>query len=123
MSKDLPYYRALPYGRAIAREARDDGSVYFVAWIREIPWIRIHGSDEPEARTRLGGMFEDAIEAMIESRDKIPEPVLWPDSVGTVPAPRARWRRTETAKPTPTVEQDPAEPWLPLHNNPEMTGV
>ncbi len=65
MSKDLPYYRSLPYTRRVRLE-EDKGGEYFVL-----------------------SAFDDAISAMLEWGREIPEPDAWPGKDFVPAAPRA----------------------------------
>lgn len=77
MTKDLTYYRRLPYTRRV-EVRQDDSTTYFLARIAEIPFIRIHGASQEDALAALQEVFDDCIQAMIDSGDEIPEPRPWP---------------------------------------------
>lgn len=77
-SKDVAYYRRLPYTRKLELRQDGDGSVYFIARIKEIPALRIDGETREEALLKLDETFDDWIESMLEMGDEIPEPDVWP---------------------------------------------
>ncbi|MDP2957602.1 MAG: type II toxin-antitoxin system HicB family antitoxin [Longimicrobiales bacterium] len=79
-------YRRLPYHRQVSRLTEDDGT-YFVAFVREIPWIRAFGDTPVEALYELDQVFDDCIETILAAGDEIPEPVLWPANYGAPDAP------------------------------------
>jgi predicted RNase H-like HicB family nuclease len=116
--KDLAYYKRLPYNRVL--EPQTEGG--FIARIEEIPWIRIDGETREEALLRLHETFEDCVTTLIERGDEVPEPVLWPESVGPVPQDpvvrRVAFASSHArlplaaAPPAPPPRFDvPAEPW------------
>lgn len=76
--RDSAYYRSLPYTRKVDLRTDPDGAVYFLAFIEEIPPLRIHGSSREEALLRLDEVFDDVIESMLENAEEIPEPERWP---------------------------------------------
>lgn len=91
MSKSLDYYRALPYTRSLELVTEEDGT-YFLAFVKEIPWIRAFGDTRDEALAELGAIFMDGLEAMLEAGDEIPEPQVWPMTFQST-APRVRRSR------------------------------
>lgn len=78
-------YRALPYSREVELVVEEDGQVYFLARISEIPWVEADGETREEALLRLHEIFDDAIESMLESGDEVPVPDAWPASLGYSP--------------------------------------
>lgn len=73
------YYRRLPYRRLVEIErGEESGRDHFVAFIEEIPWIRMPGDSREEALLNLDEMFDDCIQALLDEGVDIPEPVLWP---------------------------------------------
>jgi len=91
--KDVSYYRRLPYARTVALVAEAGGGTYFLASIEELPGVRGSGADPSEALMALQDAFEDYLEAMSSWGKAIPEPELWPSSLGfeamkIQPAPR-----------------------------------
>ena len=87
MSRDerVLRYRAKPYTREVGL-IEEDGRAYFLARIKEMPWVRIHGESREEALMRLDEIFDDAILSLLEAGDEIPEPEAWPSSYGEPPA-------------------------------------
>ena len=83
-SKTAEGYRALPYFRKVDLLTEDAGSSYYVARIKEIPWIEADGETREEALLKLDEVFEDAIEAMLHAGDEVPGPKAWPESLGYV---------------------------------------
>lgn len=78
MGKDAAYYRRLPYRRVVVPVDEADGEHYYLAYVRELPSIEIHGDTPEEALLRLDEIFDDCVEAMIDAGEDIPEPDLWP---------------------------------------------
>ncbi|MBI4520051.1 MAG: type II toxin-antitoxin system HicB family antitoxin [Gemmatimonadetes bacterium] len=80
MPKDVAYYRALPYRRVV--EVRQDtaGRAYYLAYVAEIPGIRIDGATREEALMKLDEIFDELMQALIEEGQQIPEPEPWPGS-------------------------------------------
>lgn len=113
--KDLAYYLALPYTRKVDKREGEAG-VYYIASIAELPWVQIHGSDPVEAKTKLDDLFEDAIEALLDAGDEIPEPELWPASVGVFenaskPRRVGLFKRKYPPREVPTVSDSHESPW------------
>ena len=81
-------YRKLPYTRRVER-LTEDGEVYFVAYVAEIPWIRIDGGSPEEALLKLSETFDDCVQTMLDAGDHVPTPVQWPDNFGRPPRPEA----------------------------------
>lgn len=77
-TKDVAYYRRLPYTRQVDLRRDSDGSVYYVARIKEMPSLRMDGETREEALLKLDETFDDWIESMLEMGDEIPEPDVWP---------------------------------------------
>lgn len=79
--KTPAYYRRLPYRRLVEVErGEESGRDHFVAFIEEIPWIRMPGDSREEALLNLDEMFDDCIRAMLDEGVHIPEAILWPGS-------------------------------------------
>ena len=116
MSKDLSYYRSLPYARRVRLDA-DEGGDYFVAYVAELDGVEADGASPVEATYNLLSAFDDAIEAMLEWGHKILEPDALPGRDFVPAAPRAaftddsaqlRWQDVELsgASSVGTVERD-----------------
>ena len=74
MPKTVNDYRALPFNRTVRTTDEEDGS-YYVAFVEELPWIRVYGDTREEVRYLLDQSFDDAIQTMLDAGDEIPEPV------------------------------------------------
>lgn len=75
--KTAAHYRGLPYTRRV--EPREEGDhLFYLSWIEELPSIEIHGDSREDALARLSDIFDDCVEAMLESGEEIAEPALWP---------------------------------------------
>lgn len=72
--KNIADYRRLPYRRRVDKVV-EEGQAAFVAFVEEIPWIRVHDDDRIAALKMLDEIFDDAIKAMLEAGDDIPEPL------------------------------------------------
>lgn len=83
------YYRSLPYRRVVDKVVEEDGAMYYLARIQEIPWMEIDGDTREEALLRLDEEFDHMIQAMIDRGTEIPEPPAWPYSDATPGAPPA----------------------------------
>lgn len=110
--KTLADYRVLPFTRRVELVTEEDGT-YFAAFVEEIPWIRAYGDTPVEAYHGLAESFEDALQAMIDAGDEIPEPKGAPEKWGSPPD-RERWksRRDEVAYVpvvVPGLEDEPAD--------------
>ena len=75
--KTAAHYRGLPYTRRVAPR-EEGGHLFYLARIEELPSIEIHGDSREAALARLSDIFDDCVEAMLESGDQIAEPALWP---------------------------------------------
>ncbi|HUP51812.1 MAG TPA: hypothetical protein VM198_05015 [Longimicrobiales bacterium] len=73
MTSDVKEYRQLPYTKVV-RKAEEEGITEFVAYIEEIPWIRVNADEREEAYLLLDETFEDALRAMLDAGDEIPVP-------------------------------------------------
>jgi len=84
MSKDLAYYRLLPYERewAVGEEA---GEKYFVVRLKDLPAVAGDGSTRDEAANDLREAFDEFVSAWIEGGRQIPEPAR-PFTVPSLPA-------------------------------------
>ena len=73
MSKDLAYYRLLPYEREwMMRE--EAGHKYFVVRLKDLPAVAGDGSSQDEAVEDLRTAFDEFVVAWIEAGRPIPEP-------------------------------------------------
>ena len=91
MSKDLAYYRLLPYEREwVMRE--EAGEKYFVVRLRDLPAVAGDGSTRDEAVDDLREAFDEFVSAWIEDGRRIPEPAR-PFTVPSLPAhsPTGEW--------------------------------
>ena len=68
----------LPWRRVVERRVGDGGTAYYIASIREIPFIRIDGASREEALAYLNEILPECLEAMIQAGDEIPAPPAWP---------------------------------------------
>ncbi|MDZ7781129.1 MAG: hypothetical protein U5R14_14510 [Gemmatimonadota bacterium] len=73
MSNSVKEYLRLPYTRR-AEKIENEGVTEFVAYVEEIPWVRVHADEREEAYFLLGESLEDALQAMIDAGDEIPIP-------------------------------------------------
>lgn len=72
-SKDLAYYRSLPYARVW--ETRTSGRErYFLVRIVEAPFIAGDGLTREEALTNLRSAFDDFLSSRLESGLSVPSP-------------------------------------------------
>ena len=73
MSRDLAYYRLLPYERdwAMREEA---GEKYFVVRLKDIPAVAGDGSTRDEAVDDLREAFDEFVSAWIDAGRSVPEP-------------------------------------------------
>jgi predicted RNase H-like HicB family nuclease len=109
--KTLSHYRQLPYTRRIEPREDSDGTRYFVAWIDEIPFVKIDGATREEAFLRLSEIFDECILGMLEMGDQVPEPALWPLNLGMPPATDPRYI-TARPRPAPKERRITANPTL-----------
>jgi predicted RNase H-like HicB family nuclease len=73
MSKDLMYYRLLPYEREwMMRE--EAGEKYFVVRLRDLPAVAGDGSSREEAVEDLRAAFDEFVVAWLEAGREVPEP-------------------------------------------------
>jgi predicted RNase H-like HicB family nuclease len=73
MSKDLAYYRLLPYEREwVMRE--EFGHKYFVVRLKDLPAVAGDGSSREEAVEDLRAAFDEFVIAWSEAALPIPEP-------------------------------------------------
>ena len=73
MTRDITYYRALPYNKMVWRED-DEAESYFMAEIKELPGCLADGDTRSEALFNLKDAFDSYIEASLEVGRAIPEP-------------------------------------------------
>ena len=69
-TKDLRYYRELPYTITLRKDEEGD----FVARIQELPGCIAHGATEAEAVSEVRAMQTLWVEDALASGDNIPEP-------------------------------------------------
>jgi predicted RNase H-like HicB family nuclease len=100
-TKTIAYYRQLPYTRRVRRVQEDNGESYFVACIEELGGVEADGDTPTDALANLADAFQDYITAMLEWREMIPEPKVWPASLG--------WE-SAVGRPTATVDIAGFEP-------------
>lgn len=93
MKRDLKYYRALPYARAVER-LDEEGQRYFVARIPDLPGCLATGKSSVEALAYLKEAFDEYISAKLEWGTPIPEPSRLPGP--KVQTPRGGWKTDET---------------------------
>lgn len=73
MSKDLAYYRLLPYEREwLMRE--EAGQKYFVVRLKDLPAVAGDGVSRDEAVGDLREAFDELVSAWLESDHPVPEP-------------------------------------------------
>lgn len=100
MSKDLAYYRLLPYEREWMMREGPEGK-YFTVRLKDLPAIAGDGSSRDEAVEDLREAFDEFIVAWTEAGRPIPEP----GRAFTVPseksdAPAREWSvQTDSARP------------------------
>jgi predicted RNase H-like HicB family nuclease len=100
MSKDLAYYRLLPYEREWAM--RDEaGQKYFVVRLKDLPAVAGDGSTRDEAADDLREAFDEFVLAWIDAGRPVPGPNR-PFTVPTTPA------------------QSPAREWTTSVSQPEL---
>ena len=103
-TKTAAYYRQLPYTRRVRHVEEDTGESYFVAYIEVLGGLEADGDTPSDALANLADAFQDYIAAMLEWRELIPEPEVWPASLG--------WK-TVAGRPTSTVDIGGFEPNAP----------
>lgn len=125
MPSNAKSYRAMPYRRSVVRITDDDGSVYFVARVDEIPALRIHGDTKEEALLKLDEIFDDFIEAMLEAGDEIPKPERWPGWSPTSNPGASRTERVEEYEPRniPVVMPQSVRPWETTSLGATLAGI
>lgn len=75
-------YLKLPYTKQVEPRVDSDGTSYYVAWIEEIPSVRIDGDTREEALGKLVDCLEDFVAMMLAAGDEVPAPKRWPHSIG-----------------------------------------
>jgi predicted RNase H-like HicB family nuclease len=94
MTKDLAYYRTLPYEREwLPRD--DDSGRYFVVRLRDIPQIYGVGATRQEALTALRAAFDDQMAWCLDEGVEVPEPHVSP--APQVPAVTIEFERIMTS--------------------------
>ncbi|MGQ0813723.1 MAG: type II toxin-antitoxin system HicB family antitoxin [Gemmatimonadota bacterium] len=119
-------YRLLPYRRLVEIErGEESGRDHFVAYIEEIPWIRVPGESREEALLNLDEMFDDCMQAMLDEGTEIPEPVLWPGYHGEVLVEQMRLPVGDKPERAAVVEgAERAAPWTEIEQgNVELAGT
>ena len=99
MSKDLAYYRQLPYEREwLMRE--EAGQKYFVVRLKDLPAVAGDGISRDEAVDDLREAFDELVSAWLESGRPVPEPSrAFTVSTSLAQAPLKEW-------PTPVSEPE-----------------
>lgn len=113
-TRDIAYYRRLPYRRIVELVEEDESKGYFVAMVEDLPWIRIHGETREEALRRLDDIFDDCVQSMLDDEGEIPEPLAWPADVGYVPEERSVKAAASTENSVTFTAADEADPWTML---------
>ena len=73
MTKDLPYYRLLPYEREwLMRE--EGAQKYYVVRLKDVPAVAGDGASPDEAVEDLRDAFDEFVSAWLEAGKPIPEP-------------------------------------------------
>lgn len=72
-TKNLSYYRRLPYTRTVGREEYE-GERWYAAQISELPGLVAAGETRAKAMAELDKAFDSYIEAQLEWGGEIPEP-------------------------------------------------
>ena len=73
MSKDLAYYRQLPYEREwLMRE--EAGQKYFVVRLKDLPAVAGDGTSRDDAVDDLREAFDELVSAWLQSGHPVPEP-------------------------------------------------
>ena len=99
MTKDLAYYRLLPYEREwLMRE--EGAQKYFVVRLKDLPAVAGDGVSQDEAVKDLREAFDEFVAAWLDAGRPIPEP----SRAFTVPA---------------ASEQRPAKEWPAILSSPE----
>lgn len=112
-TRDISYYRQLPYQR-IVDLIEDDDQAYFVASIKDLPWIKIHGETREDALHRLDEIFDDCIQSILDDDGEIPEPIAWPADVGYVPEEKVLAAGTVLEFSVTFTDPEEADPWTPV---------
>lgn len=100
----VSYYLSLPYTRRCEPRSEGTGEPYWVAWIQEIPSLRIDGETREEALGKLNECLGDFLAMMLENNDEIPKPDRWPDNVGVPLNERAAPSAEEGLSQNPDVD-------------------
>lgn len=123
MSNDVKEYRRLPYTRRVEK-VENEGVREFVAYVAEIPWIRVHADEREEAFAALDETFDDAVQAMIDAGDEIPRPAGTLERYGeprdlAPPPDRPRWSTSQQAESVIFTPADDSESWASGNVDPE----
>ena len=112
-TRDISYYRQLPY-RRIVDLIEDDDQDYFVARVKDLPWIQIHGETHEDALHRLDEIFDDCIQSILDDDGDIPEPVAWPADIGYVPEQGVVGIGVALEQSVTFTDPEDADPWTPV---------
>lgn len=91
MPSDVKKYLRQAYTRRV-HKVEHEGVTEFVAFIEEIPWIRVHADEREEAYLLLNETLVDALQAMIEAGDDIPVPEKTIERFGSPRSEEEEWR-------------------------------
>jgi predicted RNase H-like HicB family nuclease len=120
--KDVRYYLALPFTRDVELREESSGNIYFLATVREVPFVKMHGATREEALYKLQETFEDCLAYLIERGEEIPEPTRWPGDVPEMLGTAQLQLIQEVGRPRPEPallpanvlvfpQNEPLEPW------------
>lgn len=98
--KTIEYYRSLPYNIRLEPAMDSDGAQYWLAEIPELRGCKTEGETRAQAVANLHELFDEYIEARLESDFDIPEPTRIPGPKMeppylVVPFSRTKDRRTK----------------------------
>lgn len=115
-------YRRLPYTRR-AEKVEQEGVTEFVAYIEEIPWIRVHADEREEAYLLLDESFEEALQAMLDAGDEVPKPEGTVERFGepgpSEPVAEKRWSTSRQPETVHFEPQNESPPWASGSLDPE----
>lgn len=78
MTKDVAFYRGLPYTRRCSPFV-EEAKLLWHAWIEELPGCEVDADEKAAAFADLQEVFEDYIQTKLEWGSPIPEPARWPN--------------------------------------------
>ena len=123
-TRKVDHYRQLPYTRRVEPRGGKQG-IYFIAYVEELPALRIDGTTREEALARLNETFGDFIEMLLEHGDEVPEPAQWPENIGVALTQKPTARRKNP--PTETRDEPASlrvrKTWKPEAQRLEATNV